>query len=557
MLDDCDNRLATVAASWKRWMALYRNWLLVSREIARFIGLEAANAIRTRQSAAPARAALFGRTPSAIMRSRTPLAASRLLASIAIVSLVPVSSPGPRAAALVDSAGLATDSTGSAAGAERWLPEPEEDLENPEALEEDRPGTRAGVLVRASVTRGSVRMRRIGLAAGSHGLAADVGFLFDEDRVRPGARIATGNGRAAVSAGRVSVSRAPPLFADAMRLTRTTRRVPAPRWGGWSAAPSLGASPGAIDGAAVTWRGAAALWSFAGIRGGSREAIGGIGLGIERGRSRAAVTLGAAATASAPEGAARCGSITFVRRERGGSVALEALGGSRGRAFLAEVTALEEAILFSARWRYRSWEAGRVAGELAAETSGTEPRIRMTWRSWSASAAGDDGLLELEAGGSPRGATPVKVRLGAAGLGFGPGRFRAREAYGLIDATVARGGGRSLGVHALRRASAAAASTASSTTVGAELRAGAGGIGEHSLLIESTRVRRGAPAWGIALSPSGEVTLRSRSKPGMWFTARGGFGTRRARLGYTLERGEDAEGPKPWSGAVWVRLNSE
>jgi len=87
--------------------------------------------------------------------------------------------------------------------------------------------------------------------------------------------------------------------------------------------------------------------------------------------------------------------------------------------------------------------------------------------------------------------------------------------------------------------------------------AGAGGSGGHSLQIESTRLRRGSTAWGIALSPSGEATLRSRSRPGIWVAARGGFGTGRARLGYSLERGEDAAGPKPWSGSVWVSLNGE
>ena len=197
-----------------------------------------------------------------------------------------------------------------------------------------------------------------------------------------------------------------------------------------------------------------------------------------------------------------------------------------------------------------------MAAELSAETLGSESRARLTWRSWSNGAEADDGVLELETAGSPGGVAPVKIRLGAAGLG-GRGMRAPRDAYGLVEATVARDSGRSLSVHAVRRGSAAGGATASSTTVGTRLDWSAGSIGDHSLLIESTRIRRGAPAWGVALSPSGDVTLRARSKPGLWVTARGGLGAGPWHLGYALERGEDAAGPKPWSGSVWLRRNSD
>jgi hypothetical protein len=346
-----------------------------------------------------------------------------------------------------------------------------------------------------------------------------------------------------------------------MRLTSTGRRVPAPRWGAITAAPSLGASAGSIDGAALSVRGAAALWTFAGARAdGSGEALGGFGVGITRGTTRVSAALGAVAPverAKAPHPAGRFGSITAVRKDRGRSVALEALGGTQGRAVLAEVGARSEAVLFSARWRYLSWEERSVAGELSAETRGSESRARITWRSWSHDAETDDGVLELEAAGSPRGMAPIRVRLGAAGLGARETRASSREAYGLIEGTVARDSGRSLSVHAVRRGSVAGGASASSTTVGARLDLRAGAIGDHSLLIESTRIRKGAPAWGVALSPSGDVTLRARSKPGIWITARGGFGARTWHLGYALERGEDAAGQGPWSGSVWLRRNSD
>ncbi len=562
-MDDRDNRIATRDVSRTRRKALYRKTDPVSREIACFVGLDSAHLTRIGADGGPARGALLGRNPSAIMRPRAPLAHFRLLAGLVILSLAALPAPRARAAALEDSASVAPPSGAAAADPDAgWLPLPEEDLESLESLEEERSDFRTGALLRGSVTRGMFRMRRIGVTGERHRAAGEAGFLFDDHRVRPGVRIAAGGGRSLLAAGRVSVSRVPPLLAEAMGLAREGRRVPAPRWGGIYAAPSLGASAGAIDGAVLSRRGTIAVWSFAGIRSGSRQALGGAGIGIARGRTRLAATLGAVGgdgSALAARTPAKYGSITFVRRDRAGSLAVEALGGTARRALLAEATARGEAVLFSARWRYLSWRTRKVGGELRAETRGSEPRVRLTWRSWSANAAADDGLLELEAVESAGGSKAVKVRLGAAGLGEGLGQIRPRETYALIDATLARAGGRSLGAHVLRRASAAAGSSASGTTVGArlEIGAGAGRSTGHSLQIESTRLRRGADAWGIALSPSGEATLRSRSKPGIWVAARGGFGTGRARLGYALERGEDAAGTKPWSGAVWIRLTSD
>jgi len=317
-----------------------------------------------------------------------------------------------------------------------------------------------------------------------------------------------------------------------------------------SAAPSLGASAGAIDGGAIASRGRPSVWGFAGVRGASREAIGGAGVGIGLGATRVSAAIGVAESA-------RAGSITLIRRDRGRSAAVEALGSSGGRALLAEVAARGDAMLLSARWRYRSWSPGKVAAELAAETLGSDSRARISWRSWSGGALLDDGLLELEAAVTRRGSAPVRMRLGAAGFGRAGERAGARQGYGLFDATLARDEKRSLGLHVIRRASAGAGSRASSTTVGTRLDVRAGRIGEHSLLVETTRLRRGASAWGVGLTPSGETTLRARSRTGMWVAARGGFGARLLRFGYALERGEDERGPRPWSGTVWVRLDRD
>ena len=463
------------------------------------------------------------------------------------------------AAADADSAAVA-DSTADDSRA-AWLPAPEEDLETLEPLAEERTVFHTGILLRGSVARGRFRMRRVAFQGGRPGFLGQAGFLLDGSRVRPGGRIAAGRGRVSVAGGRVSLARLPPLLAGAMRLTSAGRRVPAPRWGVISAAPSLGTSAGSIDGAAVSLRGRAALWTFVGARAdGSGEEVGGLGAGISRGRTRLSAALGAVGPAgrgrtARPDG--RFGSATLVRENPGGTAALEALAGTRGRALLAELTARAEAVLFSARWRYLSWDERRVAAELSAETRGPASRARITWRSWSRGAESDDGVLEVEAAASPRGMAPMRIRLGAAGLGSRDPRASPREAYGLVEGTVARDPGRSLSLHALRRGSAAGGAAASSTTVGARLDLRAGAVGDHALLIESTRIRKGAPAWGVALSPSGDVTLRARSRPGIWITARGGVGAGTWRLGYALERREDAAGQAPWSGSMWLSRNSD
>jgi hypothetical protein len=213
-------------------------------------------------------------------------------------------------------------------------------------------------------------------------------------------------------------------------------------------------------------------------------------------------------------------------------------------------------MLLVGRWRYRSWADRRIAAELSAETVGAATRVRLSWRSWSSGAAEDDGVLELESTGRCRGA-PVKIRLGAAGLRSEQEVQGTREIYGLVEATVAREEGRSLSVHAARRAASSSGLQASSTTVGARLDLSGSWIGEHAIQVESTRLRKGAPAWGIALAPSGDATLIPRSRPGIWLAARGGIGGRRWRLGYTLQRDEDGAGPKPWSGSVWIRRNTD
>jgi len=464
------------------------------------------------------------------MRRRRALACSAVLISVLAASPL-------EAAVLTDSLPAAGDSV-AAYGEDRgaWLPVPEEDLESLEPLAEAGSDMGAGWLARASISQGRLRMRRVAALLRTGKAGGELGALWDETQVRPGGRVSTG--RMSIAAGRVTVSRLPPLLADAMRLTRVGRSVIAPRPGLPAVAPSRGASAGAIDGGAVSARpGRAGLgfWSFAGVQADEGKGLGGVGLALGRGRTRA----GAAFAMSAPAG--RFGSITVARRDRALATAVEVFQGSTGRALLAEAVSRGEPGILTARWRYRSWARSKVAAEISAETVGPGSRVRMTWRSWSAGAEQDDGLLEMEWRGHLLRLEPVRIRLG------GP------ERYGLIDATVAREPGRAFSVHALRRASSL---RVGSMTLGGRLDLD-GPLGAHALVIESTRIRRGDAAWGVALSPSGDVTLRSRSKPGLWVSGRGSVSRGSWQLGYELERGEDRSGLRPWSGSLWLRRNTD
>jgi len=470
-------------------------------------------------------------------------------------------------AAVLDGASQAPAEPDSTDGGDAWLPAPEEDLETTEPLEEERAPVRPCALFRAAVTRGQFRLRRIGVLDERRGARGELGFLVDERRFRPGARLTVGGERLVLAGGRVSVTRGPALFAEAMRITRGGRRLLGPRTGTARAQPSLGASAGALDGGAFTWNGPQAIWAFAGFRSETREPIGGVGLGAAWGRTRAVAAFGAELRARAADaetetvggGASvpplRCGSITVVRRAQSGNVALEALECRDGRALLAEVGRRSGNGFLSARWRYRSWTARQVAAELSAETIGSASRARVTWRSWSGNATADDGLLELEVTRSRGDGAPLRLRVGTAGLGRVGNRPTELESYGLADATLARDDRRSLAVHVLKRGSRNAGSSASSTTFGSRLDLRMRKLGRHSLLVEATRIRKGASAWGIGLTPSGDTTLRTRSKPGLWVSARGGFGPRLWQFGYALERGEDSGGARPWSGTLWLRLN--
>ena len=444
-----------------------------------------------------------------------------------------------------------------------WLPRVEDDVERPDSLEEAPPVSSDALLLRGGLVSGRFVLRRV--AADLRRGDARWGFsaLHDREEWRPAAVLGFGGGREA-ALGRVSVGGLAALFGEAMRLSRAVPGVRAPRWGAPSLGPALGDSPGAFDGAAIAVKGTAACWALAGRRADGKSRLAAMGVGARGRRSALAATIGAEESRSgAPaEGGRRArslaASVTGWRRGRESDVSLEALARSGGWATLFALEQRRGPIALEGRWRYRSWTPRSVAAELGAQTGGPAARARLTWRSWTSRAAADDGVIELEAAATPGGALPVRIRLGASGSRDEPSTLGASTRYAVADATVARDGPRRLTLSASRRESTRGRVMTAGTTVGARLGFEGGAYGEHVVVLEATRVERGASGaaygvgYGSALTTSGATLLTNRSGSGLWMSVRGSVERFGARMGYALQRAEDGSGAKPWSGTVWL-----
>jgi hypothetical protein len=252
------------------------------------------------------------------------------------------------------------------------------------------------------------------------------------------------------------------------------------------------------------------------------------------------------------------GSVTGWRRGRWGDLSFEGLARSGGRAALLAVERRRGPIDLEARWRYRSWTPRSVAAELIAQTGGPATRARLTWRSWTSRAAVDDGVIELEAVAARGASGPLRIRVGASGSRGEPSILGTSTRYAVADAVVARDGSSSFALSASRRESTRGRVLTVGDTVGARLGFQGGGFGEHVVALEATRVERGVveatqgAAYGLALTASGATLLTNRSGSGVWMSVRGTVEGLGARFGYALQRVEDGNGAKPWSGTVWL-----
>jgi hypothetical protein len=182
----------------------------------------------------------------------------------------------------------------------------------------------------------------------------------------------------------------------------------------------------------------------------------------------------------------------------------------------------------------------------------------LTWRSWTSRAAVDDGVVELEAATARGAAGPFRIRVGASGSRSEPSIFGTSARYAVADAVVAREGRNSFTLSASRRETTRSRVLTAGNTVGARIGIQGGGLGEHVVGLEATRLERGVveaaegAAYGLTLTASGAAVLTNRSGSGVWISVRGTIEGLGARFGYAFQRGEGESGAKPWSGTIWL-----
>jgi hypothetical protein len=426
-----------------------------------------------------------------------------------------------------------------------WLPPPVEDLEREDRLAEPsspRAGA-GGVLLRAETgVRGPLRLRRIAaqLGWGGGGDSASFSALRMEDAWRP--TVSLRRGEVGLAAGRLVLRDAPASLVQRLRLGRQGARVSEARAGAGAFDAPFGVSAMALDGAGVEARGGIALWGLAGRRSSDGVGViaGGAAFGLSQGR-------GAVAGAWCPEGA--IGVAAYGGRWGRSSGAVEALVARGGVEWLARAESRVRPLEVSARWRRTARAPNPVAAEAAAGLRGRAGSARLTWRSWSSAARGDNGALELDAATIALGPDlPVRARLAR--------RPAAGDAAGsrgaMLDATVARFGGRSLAFVASWRSGPTGRRAGRS--LGVRLGLEEAGPARVELLVEATRAAAGETMSAERLHASGASTLEERAGSSLAVTSRGAVGRGPVTVGYVLEQEERADGARSLAATVWLRL---
>jgi hypothetical protein len=409
-------------------------------------------------------------------------------------------------------ADLAAD-VGSADSAS-WIPEPPDELESTDLLEDRDVLRGAGVVGwlrdgRSGVGRAWARTR-----LPFRKLEAELAWIARPDH-EPWRtiRLEAANGRAQVAGGAVVARHGPVLLAEALSLTRPLRGPISPRIALSGFEAPRGATSLAFQGAGIIWiAGSATGWCLAG-RNGTGASLGAGGVAVA-GRGYMVSASGGARTS---ESTLRVVSLAGKVGPPSGWISGEVLASPlRGPALLCEAARRSGPLLAAARWRRRPGEERPVAGELALEAasrrSGPAALARLTWSTWSSHAASDDGRLELETAVRRRGPGSSRVRIGGR-----PGG----ERYALADLEIARERGRSFTLIASRRERRGVGASSVGSTWGGRFdwrsrRAGA------TLFLQATRVSAGdgVTSWATAIAPSGDESLVARGHAGVAVTGR-------------------------------------
>ncbi len=523
----CDNRPAGRRPPQKRHKQVYSDRAVISSEIGVSSQVAGSGRAIARPLRRSRRAPLLAAKPSAIMRSGGRIR---------------------RLARVIGAIGPVLMATGAQAGADStdaWLPPAAEELEQEDRLAEPAPPRRgsSSVLLRAeSGTRGPLRMRRVAVETVRSDGRGGVSFsaLNVENVWRPA--VSLKSGALGLAAGWLVLRNAPASFAQRIGLALRRGRVPDARAAAGTFEAPVAASASVVDGVGLEVRSGLSSWLLVGRRASDRAAmvVGGVAFDLPLGRGAFA--------------GARCGEEAFgvaayrVRLSRS-ACAVEALFAPDGTAWLAAAESRVRPLDLSARWCVTAGGPRPVSGEAAAALRGRTGSARLTWRSWSPTARGDNGAVDLDAATTVLGSDlPVRARLTQR-----PASEGARGARGaMLDATVARDGGRSLSVLASWRRGTTG--RRAGRTLGGRLRIEGAGGGHFELLLEATRAAADGTTPTERLHASGAVTLEERTGSGLAATSRGAVRQGPVTVGYVVYREERVDGARSLTATVWLRL---
>jgi hypothetical protein len=436
----------------------------------------------------------------------------------------------------------------------QWLPLPVEEIESPERLDEEDSATTSW-LIRAKIRDGALALHRAEGSLGWRGfdLGLSVGGPVPELRTstllarweRPGLDL---------TGGRVAARASGSLFAEAIGLTNRAGRVPVAH----AELPTLEAPAGVsspqVEGGAFRlvspWGSGAgsgarsflpALWGLAGC-------------GTEDGAQIAAAGL----VATAPSGSARFGvsvgsrdgvtAIAAAAERTGGGMALAAEGAVRrgSGAALLSLEASRSALRLSGRWRYRSTDTRPVSSELTAATGTRHASARIRMSGTPSGSYGAAERVELESRYASRDGPSLALRMGrvsTSGFSELSGARLRRERYAVLDATIARVEGRTLSLVASRRARQTDQGDRVGSTLGGRLELALRRRARLMVLVEAVRADlAGGAAWGTGLYAGGSTALRTRTRSGVFSSARGSLRIGRWEIGGVFENREDERG---------------
>lgn len=441
------------------------------------------------------------------------------------------------------------------AGEIYWIPLPVEEIETPEELDAS-PFDGAGFSARVAVTEGHSHLRHATVVGEGASVRAGVSLVGGTGaRDAFAVSLSAPKIRLDAVAGRVAARYAGSTFGEAVGLSRRAARVPI----AWAAVPQIeaptGASSPTVEGVGVRLGAreespVPGAWALVGRALDSEIRTG--AAGIDRPTRWGAWTVAAGALAGAV-----AGSAGVAWRSTRGVCATEVTVARRGAAAIVSAENGNGPLRLRGRWRYRSWDARPATCELSAETGSRRARGRLRVLEGPSGPVGTVGRVEFEARVAAAGAGPVLIRAGRSrteGFSTTDGATLRRERYVVLDAALARAGGRALSIVASRRASDVAGAARVGATLGARLDLTWRRRGRLDIVVEATRVESaGGAAWESGFHTGGSTSLHTRTRPGVGVSARGLVMLGPWRLGGVLEEREDGAGRRSTAATIWIQ----